>query len=250
MAGGAQSRPKARDLYPDSWQRFAVEDPYTYILTSLGKQDRRAFWESGESTVTTELLPLIRSSGVRTGYAMELGCGLGRLAFPLSRHFHEIVGADIAEEMVRRANSFAEYNNIHNARFNCIAGPENVLCKLGGYAGRIDFLYSLLVLQHIADYSVIEGYLHVIHSLLAAEGLAYLQFDTRPQHAAYRLKTSLPDVLLPRFWRRGIRRIRRSPAEIAGSLRRAGLQIVKELSPGTAYHRYLLKRAPDAQSSR
>jgi hypothetical protein len=97
------------------------------------------------------------------------------------------------------------------------------------------------VFQHIEEFSIIEGYLHVIRFLLHKHGLAYLQFDTRPKDFRYRLKTRLPDFLLPRFWRKGIRRIRRSSEEIEACIRRAGMEILGELTPHTAYHRYILR---------
>jgi hypothetical protein len=83
--------------------------------------------------------------------------------------------------------------------------------------------------------------LHVIRTLLQKHGIAYVQFDTRPSTALYRLKTRLPDFLLPRFRRRGIRRIRRAPEEIEASIKRAGLEIVAQLTPRTEYHRYVLR---------
>lgn len=225
-----------------SWERFAELDPYLYILTSMKSSDPREFWQSGERTVNGELLPIVRSNAVSPSIGLELGSGIGRLTFPLARHFQLVVGVDIARGMVERAVSFAHHNGIKNVSFSSITGPENLLQRTSNYAGSCNFIYSLLVFQHIPDLSVIEGYLHVIRILLHEQGLAYLQFDTRPKTLAYRLKTGLPDSLLPRFWRRGIRRIRRSPEEIETSIRRAGLQIVAELSPRSAYHRYLLRR--------
>jgi hypothetical protein len=124
------------------------------------------------------------------------------------------------------------------------------LQKAGHLTGKCDFIYSLLVFQHVPEFSVIENYLHFIRVLLHEHGLAYLQFDTRPSDFRYRLKTRLPDFLLPRFWRRGIRRIRRSPEEIEACIRRAGMEIVEELTPHTAYHRYILrlsKYPPDSK---
>lgn len=224
------------------WEKIAQEDPYTHTLISLKDSSPQAFWQSGELTVQQELLPLIRERGVRTRVGLELGCGVGRLVVPLSHHFQELVGVDIAEGMVNRAIAFAQDNGIHNVEFSAISGPEDLLHKAGTYVSRVDFLYSLLVFQHISDVSVIEGYLYVISVLLEEDGLAYLQFDTRDKNVSYQLKTSLPDFLLPRFWRRGIRRIRRSAEEIGACLAQSGLEIVGELTPHTAYHRYLLRR--------
>ena len=169
-----------------AWDRFAEADPYTYILTDLKSPDPKKFWESGERTVQVELLPLIRERAIRRRIGLELGCGVGRLLFPMARNFEEMVGVDIAEGMVRRAVSFAGDNGIRNVDLTAISGPEDLLHKAGEYAGKIDFLYSLLVFQHIPDFAVIEGYLHAVNELLEENGIAYLQFDTRDQ-----------DLLLP-----------------------------------------------------
>lgn len=232
-----------------AWDHFAETDPYTYILTSLKNADPQEFWQSGHRTVQQELLPVVRARGISPGIAMELGCGVGRLVFPLAAHFQEIVGVDISASMVQRARVFARNNGISNVSFSAIAGPEDLLHRAGKYTGSTDFLYSLLVFQHIPELSMIEGYLHVISVLLAASGIAYLQFDTRPQNLAYRLKSRLPDFLLPRFWRRGIRRIRRFPEELEMGIYSAGLEIVGELAPFTAYHRYILRKSLALPSS-
>jgi cyclopropane fatty-acyl-phospholipid synthase-like methyltransferase len=225
------------------WDYFAETDPFTYIMTDLKERDPQRFWQSGRRIVEQELIPLIEARGIRPEIAMELGCGVGRLVFPLSAHFREIVGVDIAEGMVQRAQTFARDNNIHHVRFSAISGPEDLMHRVGNYAGRINFLYSLLVFQHVADLSMIEGYLRAISALLQEDGIAYLQFDTRAKSLAYHLKSNLPDFLLPRFWRKGIRRIRRLPEEIETAIYGAGIEIVGELTPCSAYHRYILRKS-------
>jgi SAM-dependent methyltransferase len=234
----------SREASAGTWEKFAQDDPYTYILTSLKSSDLGEFWQSGRRTAQQELLPLIKTHRVAPGVAMELGCGVGRLLFPLSSHFREVVGADIAESMIQRAQRFARDNGVGNAGFCTVAGPEDLLHRAGHYSGRINFLYSLLVFQHIPDLAMIEGYLHVIGVLLAENGIAYLQFDTRPESFAYQIKTHMPDLLLPRFWRKGIRRIRRNPEEIQKGIRNAGLEIAEELTPFTSNHRYILRKGP------
>jgi SAM-dependent methyltransferase len=234
----------------NSWDRFAEEDPYLYILTSMKRTDPRVFWQSGEQTVKIELLPFVQSHDLRPLVALELGCGIGRLAFPLAHHFRQVIGVDITRGMVQRASSFANDNGIKNASFVAISSPEDLLDQTGEYSGNCDFIYSLLVFQHISEFSIIESYLHVIRTLLHKRGLAYLQFDTRRTSSVYRLKTRLPDFLLPRFFRRGIRRIRRSPGEIEASIRRAGLEIVEQLTPESEYHRYVLRLPQSKRDSR
>ena len=227
-------------VVPSEWEKFANQDPYTYILTDLKRlQD---FWLSGHRTVHEELLPIVRERKISRRTAFELGCGLGRLAFPLAAHFQTVIGVDIAPEMVRRAQRFASDNCVTNTRFSTIAGPQD-LVKTNEFVGSVDFFYSWLVFQHVPDFATIAGYLRSIGLLLRDNGAAYLQFDTRPASLAYHIKCHVPDFVLPRFWRRGIRRIRRSPAEIEKCLREAGLQIVGESTPGTELHRYILCKA-------
>jgi SAM-dependent methyltransferase len=247
LSGSARTnfevRAMARLSPPSSekWEEFAQEDPYTYILTTLKGADRREFWQSGVRTIQEEFLPLLQLYKVRPLLGLELGCGVGRLVVPLTRRFQEVLGVDTAPGMVQRAVSFARDNSINNASFLLISGPEDFLRRAAKYAGSCDFIYSLLVFQHIPEFPIIEDYLHAIRVLLHKRGLAYLQFDTRPKAFLYRLKTRLPDFLLPRFWRRGIRRIRRSPEEIEACIRQAGMEIVQELTPRTGYHRYILR---------
>ena len=225
------------------WERFAEIDPLLYIFTDMKRTDPKAFWQSGEQVVNAELLPLVHAHCLRPMVGLEIGSGVGRLAFPLARHFRRVVGVDIANGMVQRAKSIARDNDVDNVSFIHISGPEEFLLRAGDFVGSCDLIYSLLVFQHISKLSIIEDYLHVIRVLLHQRGVAYLQFDTRPQGVGYLFKTWLPDFLLPRFWRRGIRRMRRSSVDIEGCIRRAGMEILGELSPQTAYHRYVL-RAP------
>jgi SAM-dependent methyltransferase len=230
------------------WERFAETDPYTYILTSLKNRDVSQFWQSGQKIVRDEILPLIKSRQISTGIAMELGCGVGRLALPLASYFQEIWGVDVAQAMVRRAARFAADGSIRNAHFSAVSGPRELSHRMRNYLGRIDFVYSLLVFQHIADIGAIEGYLQGISALLANSGIAYLQFDTRPPSVAYHLKSNLPDFLLPRFWRKGIRRIRRAPQDLEKIIRDAGLEIIDQLTPSTDFHRYVLRRVSRVSS--
>jgi len=244
MSINTNSHGRAHARHP--WERFAEVDPYLYILTEMKHSDPSFFWRSGQEIVQTEILPLLRAYRLRNSVALELGCGLGRLVLPLSHYFDKVLGVDISTEMIERATTLARDNGISNVSFLPVAGPENLLRQASRYSGRCDFIYSLLVFQHIPDFSEIEGYLHVTSALLHKHGLGYLQFDTRPHTLLYHMKTNLPDFLLPRFSRRGIRRIRRSTQDLESCFRRAGLEIVGELSPHTALHRYVLRLAQRA----
>ena len=220
------------------WDNYAHHDAYTYIMTDLPRGDSQAFWESGEAIVSQELLPAAREHHARFGAALEVGCGVGRLMFPISRYFGRVIGVDISSEMVRRGRALASERSLGNITFVAVSTPDTLTCP----PKSIDFAYSLLVFQHIDDFRVIAAYLRGICSLLTHDGIAYLQFDTRPQTAAYRIKSALPNFLLPRFWRRGIRRIRRTVPELEALFSQVGLEVVASITPGTDYHRYILRK--------
>ncbi len=230
-------------LSPESpWHNFARRDAYTYIMTDLPRGDRRAFWDSGEKTVATELLPVIEEFAVPRSTALEIGCGVGRLAVPMAQHFQQVFGLDVSDEMVSQAAANARERQLSNARFVSISELRNSAGDSLRFDARVDFIYSLLVFQHIEDFRIIQEYLRRVSSWLGEDGIAYLQFDTRPRTVLYGIRNAIPDSLLPRHLRRGIRRIRRIPAELETTFEAAGLLCVRSIGKNTEYHRYVLRR--------
>jgi SAM-dependent methyltransferase len=225
------------------WDKFAQIDAYTYIMTDLPQGNRQAFWQSGETVVSGELLPVICKNAVPLGRALEIGCGVGRLVFPLANHFEQVLGLDISSEMVRQARALAVQKNVANVRFLTIADYERRPHDFNLTGGSVDFVYSLIVFQHISDFRAIKDYFELVGQLLSPRGVAYLQFDTRPQTLTYRVKNSLPDFLLPRFLRRGIRRIRRTAEDLESSFVDYGLDILENLGPSTEYNRYVIRKS-------
>jgi SAM-dependent methyltransferase len=235
-----ETKPRAvYDLRKREWERFATEDPHFYICTELQNGDVEAFWRSGEDIVERELKPLAERHKIHLGVALEIGSGVGRLALPLSRHFQTVLGLDLAEAMVSQAASFAAERGVTNAHFLAIDDPERFCSPLDTFSGNVDFVYSRLVFQHIDDFRVIEAYIGATSQLLAPSGIAYLQFDTRTKSPLYWAKMALPDALLLRNLRTGVRRIRRDPKEIEACFARKGMTILESITPKTALHRYV-----------
>jgi len=231
-------------ILTDRWDEFARADAHRYICTGVGAGDARGFWASGEQTVATELLPLLEEFRLRPGTALEIGCGVGRLLLPLARRFALAVGVDVSAEMIRRAGRNAADLGIRNVEWVLANEPAAVLGQRADLAGKVDLVYSLLVFQHLERAELIDSYIAAVAQLLAEGGVAYLHFDTRKPTALYRLRNRLPERLLPWFWKRSIRRIRRDPREIERSFARRGLEILRQRAPGSAEHRYLLRRQP------
>jgi SAM-dependent methyltransferase len=223
---------------PNRWEAFAREDAELYILgRSVPDGDAQAahdFFESGRGT-TTWMLDEVGDDLPGRDHALEIGCGVGRLVIPMTEHFSKVIGVDVAPTMLQKLSANCERFGIDNA--------EPMLAddswERGGEA---DFVYSWLVFQHIADFGLIESTVQRLAGALKAGGVALLQFDTRRPTAVYRARNTLPDALLPRPWRRGIRRIRRRPSQLASLFEAAGLQLGRELGPQTEEHVFILRK--------
>lgn len=224
------------------WHDFAKRDAFAYILTGLRRGDRREFWRSGETTVSRELLPVMDEFRINRGTALEIGCGVGRLVFPIAQHFQQVIGVDISHEMIRQARAFSAQRKVTNVKFLSVCDPEQAGSGWHELDGQVDFIYSLLVFQHIEEFDVIKQYLGLVRSWLSRTGVAYLQFDTRAETMLYRVKNALPDPMLPPNLRRGIRRIRRKTSELEKSFEVFGLTIAKNIGELTKDHRYVLRR--------
>jgi len=220
------------------WEEFARENAEHYIWTEhRNYDDPRAmeeFLESGRREVD-EIMAVAGNRLEHRRSALEIGCGVGRLALPAAARFEHVFALDVSPTMLRRLGEYCESGGVTNVTpvLSTDWQPAET---------RADLVYSRLVLQHLESSDEIGRYVTGAAAALEEGGLAYLQFDTRPQTPAYRLKTIAPDRVLPFPWRRGIRRIRRLPAELHGLFERAGLKVVEEIRPGSADHAFVLGR--------
>ncbi|MDO8463526.1 MAG: class I SAM-dependent methyltransferase [bacterium] len=215
------------------WDRFAKEDPMFYIATRRKAQWREedAFWASGEQTtafIWDAVAPHVRGNRL----AIELGCGIGRLAVPMSKKFIRLKVVDVSPYMLEKLQQRCQQ-----------FGVGNMSCHLSTtvwYEEPADFIYSALMLQHLERFDDVEEYIRKIAQCLS--GVAFLQFDTRPRNMFVAARRAVPDVFLPRTQRRGIRRHRRDPHAIRAIFRRYGFRIIEERDPGTALHAFVVTR--------
>jgi hypothetical protein len=108
--------------------------------------------------------------------------------------------------------------------------------------GPIDFAYSHIVLQHIEDWALIDAYFARVARALGPGGVFYAQFDTRSPNTFYRLRHLLPDAVLPRNHRRGIRRIRRHVPAVERLTKRHGFVTEQMLGAGSERTILVLRR--------
>lgn len=215
------------------WDRFAKDDPTFYIATHTRWRWREedAFWKSGERTVRfmwEHVYPRLTSHRL----AIEIGVGIGRLAVPIAKRFSRVKVVDASQTMLRQLQLRCQQFGVCNIE----PYPESAAWD----TEPADFVYSALTFQHIAELAIIERYVERMAACLS--GIAFLQFDTRPQVKLEQWRARLPDRLLPRTWRQGIRRIRRSPDVLRAMFARHGLRIDEELDPNSSLHAFVLSR--------
>ncbi len=220
------------------WEEFAQEDAEFYILTSVDEEqggDRRARFYASGKPAASRLLALARPHLESNSRAVEIGCGMGRLSFPMAEHFDELVAVDIAPTMLRKLRHNAKEMGVFNVVTHLADGDWDA-------DESVDLAYSWLVFQHIGDWSIISSYIERIATALRPGGVACLQFDTRPRTIAYRLRDSTPTFLLPRTWREGIRRIRRAPELLRAEFVRHGMEVLDESGGPGVEHVFILRR--------
>jgi len=147
----------SRDAHFSIWGDPTVLDP--------DDLDIGAFERSGEVAVRA-LQPFVHPEAV----ALEIGCGIGRLLRPLSKHCRQVIGVDISAQMIAKARDYLD--EVSNATL--IVGDGASLA--GVEDGSVDFVYSLLVLIHVDKRSAYR-YLAEIQRVLKPGGLALLQFQ-------------------------------------------------------------------------
>ncbi len=162
------------DAQRAAWEDWGRVDPFWAVLTAADTQhghwDVERFFETGEAAIR-DLLAHAAHYGrpVEHGLALDFGCGLGRLTRPLAPRFRRAVGLDVASTMIERAR---ELDPGSGAEF-----AVHVDDNLRDWAG-VDFLVSLLVLQHLPSREAVERYLREFVRVLAPGGIAVVQLPT------------------------------------------------------------------------
>ncbi|MCU1497356.1 MAG: hypothetical protein JWM47_1309 [Acidimicrobiales bacterium] len=167
------------------WEDWARADPLWAILSEPehkgGTWDLEAFFARGRLHVDLVLDELAqRGLEVRTGRALDFGCGVGRLTQALGAVFDRTDGVDISETMVSLAGD-------HNRLGDRCQYHVNRAADLALFPdATFDFVFSMIVLQHVAPATATD-YIAEFGRVLAPGGIAV--FDM----TAELVGRSLPD---------------------------------------------------------
>ena len=160
----------------DDWNARAREDAGYYVAFGRRDQDDAGFFATATEVINgleweLRRVPLAQRRGWR---ALEIGCGPGRLMRPMARHFVEIHGVDVSDEMIALAKD--KLRDIPNAFPH--HGDGSTLPQFADDS--FDFIYSYAVFQHIPTREVVYQYLREIRRVLKPGGLVRLQFNGLP----------------------------------------------------------------------
>ncbi len=159
-----------------NFESLATDDPLWTVLSDNakrgGKWDEAEFYETGVEVVD-DLESRLGQLDIQLGgdTAIDFGCGVGRLTFPLSRHFKTCYGIDIAQRMVDFANE--RLSRGPKCRFVVNEGA-----RLEHFEdASVDFAYSAIAFQHISPRYTLE-YLRDFDRVLKPGGLFVFQLPS------------------------------------------------------------------------
>lgn len=163
-----------REVMQREWNERAREDAYFYVAFGRREQDDDEFFATANEIVhgfEWELKRFPPAANRRAWRALEIGCGPGRLMRPMARHFGEIHGIDVSDEMVRRAR--ANLRGIPHAHVHHTSGAD-----LAPFADdSFHFVYSYAVFQHIPSRDVVMQYLSEAARVLRPGGILRAQIN-------------------------------------------------------------------------
>lgn len=167
---------RMRNQMREDWNARAREDAGYYVAFGRREQSDADFYATATEVINSLESELRRVPAAQRSVwkALEIGCGPGRLMRPMSRHFAEIHGVDVSDQMIALARE--RLRDIPNAHPQVTDGAS-----LAQFADALfDFVYSYAVFQHVPSRDVIASYMRETCRVLKNGGLARLQFNGMP----------------------------------------------------------------------
>ena len=157
----------------EDWNARAREDAGYFVAFGRRDSDDAQFYATATEVLNrlqSELsrIPLAERGDWR---ALEIGCGPGRLMRPMSRHFVEIHGVDVSDEMIARATE--KLRDVPNAHVHVTDGSSLPMFPENSF----EFIYSYAVFQHIPTREIVFSYLREVHRVMKPGGMTVLHFN-------------------------------------------------------------------------
>lgn len=125
------------------WEIIGSRDPFFGVIVSeefragrMDEQTRRRFYATGETDIGVVLSFFDQDLGARPreGEALDIGCGVGRLAYAMAKVMPKVTGYDVSDSMLKIAREHA---------------PPNLALASSLPPGPFAWINSYIVFQHI-----------------------------------------------------------------------------------------------------
>lgn len=187
-----------------NWDDLGEVDPFWAILAYPEQQgnkwDRDEFFATGRTQVDEVLATVATACGepASTAYAVDFGCGAGRLTLGLARHYDRVSGVDIAPSMIELANELNSLPQRVDYRLN--ERPDLSLLP----DQSVDFLLSIVVLQHMSN-DLKRSYLAEFVRILRPGATAAFTIPSHADWSPIGMLRRLPNPIqnIYRRWRHG-----------------------------------------------
>lgn len=159
-------------IYKDDWEAKTEYEAKRKVLfrlkAKLFKEEfKKEFEESGKKEAK-----IISKYVNKNSIVLDLGCGIGRIAKYLAHYVKELHGVDVSNKMIQYAkNNCKKVDNIH---FRINNGKNLELYNNNTF----DFVYSLLMLQHLEKEDA-YNYITETYRVLRNGGKVLLQFPNK-----------------------------------------------------------------------
>jgi SAM-dependent methyltransferase len=159
--------PNAERAY---WDAAASGDGRSELFSVPGIEG----WEPGVAACLGQIIPALTDALGPGSTVLDLGCGIGRLTFPLATRYPDtaFVGLDVSPKMVATARANAKAQRLRNARF--LTGDGRTLPKT---LPRLTGAFSVLTFQHVPPEAQ-EGYVRALSAKLDPGGTLCIQVVT------------------------------------------------------------------------
>jgi SAM-dependent methyltransferase len=180
-----------------TWDALARQNSMHYIATDRDDWDLELFLRSGRDRLFWLLDTLGIPIEARSGTALDLGCGIGRFSFAFAELFDHVIGVDVSEEMIKRAEHLKANSGNDKVEFHCNNGRDIQFIP----SASCDFGFSYTVLQHIPDQQIVYGYIGELARVVKPGGQVLFQVLTYQERLpALALRFGLP-LFYPILWR-------------------------------------------------
>jgi SAM-dependent methyltransferase len=149
----------------DDWRRFAQGPDVLYNVLSWpekrGSWTEEQFYAAGASDWADFKRHWDHYEPERGEVCVEVGCGVGRLTSQLAQAFDRVIALDVSADMIERARRVAGTN----VDFRQVDGA---VIPIG--AGDVDALFSVHVMQHLENVSLLIAYIREMKRVLKVGG--------------------------------------------------------------------------------